>query len=160
MVGRLHTEAARHFLERLPKRDAERVIELLRYPDDSAGGIMTNDVVFARAGPTVRQASESLRERLKEPEFVYLIYAVDDEEGRCLRGMLSLRDLLTAAGEERLEEIMDPYGTTLGLLEFAEDAAYRVINSQLAGMPVVGKEGRLLGMVTVDAAVRLVAPGG
>lgn len=160
VVGRLHTAAAKHFLERLSRREAERIIELLRYPDDTVGGIMTNDVVFARADLTTREARETLRVRLREPEFVYLIYAVDDEEHRRVRGMLSLRDLLTAGDEERLEEIMDPYVTTLNPLEPAMKAAYQVINSQLAGMPVVGKEGRLLGVVTVDAAVKLVAPRG
>lgn len=160
LVGRLHTEMAKRLLERLPKREAERVIELLRYPEDTVGGIMTNDVVFARADMTVKEARESLRERLKEPDFVYLIYVVDDEEHRRLRGMLSLRNLLTAEDDEMLEEIMDPYVTTLGPLESAEGAAYQVINSHLAGMPVVGTEGRLLGVVTVDAAVKLAAPGG
>lgn len=160
LVGRLHTEAAKRFLERLPKREAERVIELLRYPDDTVGGVMTNDVVFTRADLTVKEARESLRERLKEPEFVYLIYVVDDEESRRLRGMLSIRNLLTAGDGDLLEEVMDPYVTTLSPLEPAAGAAYRVINSHLAGMPVVGNEGRLLGVVTVDAAVKLVAPGG
>lgn len=160
LVGRLHTGAAKRFLERLPRREAERIIELLRYPEDTVGGVMTNDVVSARAGLTVKEARESLRERLKEPEFVYLIYVVDDEENRRLRGMLALRNLLTAGDGELLEEIMDPYVTTLGPLEPAAEAAYRVINSHLAGMPVVGDGGRLLGVVTVDAAVKLVAPGG
>lgn len=160
LVGRLHTGAAKRFLERLPRREAERVIELLRYPEGTVGGIMTNDVVSVRANLTVKEARDSLRERLKEPEFVYLIYAVDDEENRRLRGMLGLRNLLTAGDGELLEEIMDPYVTTLSPLEPAAEAAYRVINSHLAGMPVVGNGGRLLGVVTVDAAVKLVAPGG
>lgn len=158
LVSRLQTKTMKHYLERLPKKQGERIIELLRYPEETVGGIMTNDVVYARAGWTVAEAREALRERLKEPEFVFLIYIVDDDETRRLRGLLSLRNLLTNDDEEKLEDIMDPYVTTLNPYDNAAAASYRVINSDLAGMPVVGREGQLLGVVTVDAAVAQVAP--
>jgi magnesium transporter len=75
-----------------------------------------------------------------------------------LQGLISIRNLITADDDERLEEIMDPYVTTLNPLAQAEEAAYRVIDSHLAALPVVGDEGQLLGVVTVDAAVAQVAP--
>lgn len=158
LVGRLQTAAMKHYLERLPKKQGERIIELLRYPERTVGGIMTNDVVYARGDLTVAEAREVLRERLKDPEFVYLIYIVDDEKARHLRGLISLRNLLTNDDTQRLEDFMDPYVTTLDPLDNANVAAYRVLNSDLAGMPVVGREGQLLGVVTVDAAVAQVAP--
>lgn len=158
LVARLQTQAMRHYLERLPRKQAERIIELLRYPENTVGGIMTNDVVYARGSLTVAEARETLRGPLKNPHFVYLIYIVDDESSRRLRGMISLRTLLTADGEPRLEEIMDPYVTTLQPLGGADENAYRVINSHMAALPVVGEEGQLLGVVTVDAAVAQVAP--
>ena len=158
LVGRLETDTMLHYLERLSRKQSDRITELLRYPEDTVGGIMTNDVVFARANLTVAEAREALRERLKEPDFVILIYIVDDEKTRRLRGLISLRNLLTAEDGQKLEEVMDPYVTTLHPLDSANEAAYKVINSHLAGMPVVGKEGRLLGVVTVDAAVAQVAP--
>ena len=94
LVGRLEPGEAAWFLERLPPDHSQRVIELLRYPEDSAGGIMTNQIPFAPAGMTVAQARDVLREQLRAPGFAYYIYAVDDLEGRHLEGMLSLRDLL------------------------------------------------------------------
>jgi magnesium transporter len=158
LVARLETDTMLHYLERLTRKQSDRITELLHYPEDTVGGIMTNDVVFARAGLTVSEAREALRERLKEPDFVILIYIVDDEKTRRLRGLISLRSLLTAEDEQKLEEVMDPYVTTLHPLDPANEAAYKVINSHLAAMPVVGQEGRLLGVVTVDAAVAQVAP--
>jgi CBS domain-containing protein len=158
LVGRLQTKTMRRYLERLPKKQAERIIELLRYPEDTVGGIMTNDVVYARGSLTVAEAREALRGPLKDPDFVFLIYIVANEKSRKLRGLISIRNLITAQDNELLEEIMDPYLTTLDPLARAGEAAYRVIDSHLAALPVVGKEGQLLGVVTVDAAVAQVAP--
>lgn len=158
LVGRLPTKVMRRYLNKLPKTQSERLIELLRYPEDTVGGIMTNDVVFARSSLTVAEARTKLSERLKKPEFVYFIYIVDNEKSRQLRGMISLRDLITADAEQRLEEIMDPYLTTLSPLSPATVGAYRVIDGHVAALPVADDEGKLLGIVTVDAAIAQVAP--
>jgi magnesium transporter len=158
LVGRLQTRTMRRYLERLPKLQSERIIELLRYPEDTVGGIMTNDVVFVPANLTVAKARQSLRDRLKEPDFVYLICVVENEKARSLRGLISLRDLITADDDQRLEELMDAYVSTLDPLAPAREAAYRVIESHMAALPVIGDERRLLGLVTVDAAVAQVAP--
>lgn len=158
LTGRLQTQTMRRYLEQLPEKQSERIIELLRYPEDTVGGIMTNDVVFAAADLTVARAREILHVRLKEPDFVFLICIVADDESRKLRGWISLRDLLTAEDEQRLEDIMDQYLITLDPLSSAREAAYRVIDSHLAALPVVGDHGQLLGLVTVDAAIAQVAP--
>ena len=158
LLGRLGDVETRYYLERLPKERAERIVELLRYPEDTVGGIMTNEVVSVPTGLTVREARLVLRDRLKVPDFVHLIYLVEDDETRTLRGAASLRDIVMADENKRMEEIMNPYLTILQPLERASDGAYRVINSHLAALPVVGKEGQLIGIVTVDAAVAQVAP--
>jgi magnesium transporter len=158
LVGRLQTPMMRSYLERLPRKQAERILDLLRYPEDTVGGIMTNDVVYARGSLNAAEARETLRGPLKDPDFVFLIYIVDDEESRRLRGLISIRNLIIAEDDVLLEEIMDPYVTTLNPLAPAPEAAYRVIDSHLAALPVVGEEGQLLGVVTVDAAVAQVAP--
>ncbi len=158
LVARLQTKTMQHYLEQLPKKQGERILQLLRYPEDTVGGIMTNDVVYARRDLTVAEAREHLRERLKDPEFVFLIYIVDDEKSQRLRGLISLRNLITSDDDKTLEEVMDPYVTTLDPVDPAREASYKVLNSHLAGMPVIGREGQLLGVVTVDAAVAQVAP--
>lgn len=158
LVGRLPTRVMRRYLNKLPEAQCERLTELLRYPEDTVGGIMTNDVISARARLTVGEARQTLSEPLKKPDFVLFVYIIDKENSRRLRGVISLRDLITGDDKQRLEEIMDPYLTTLNPLSPATEAAYRVIDSHLAALPVVGDEGQLLGIVTVDAAIAQVAP--
>jgi magnesium transporter len=111
-----------------------------------------------RANLTVAEAREKLREALKTPDFVFIVYIVDSEKSRRLRGLVSLRNLVTADDGQQLEEIMDPYLTTLNPLSSAKEGAYRVIDSHMAALPVVAEDGRLLGLVTVDAAILQVAP--
>ncbi len=119
---------------------------------------MTNDVVYFEADLTVAEARAKFRERFSETDFVYLIYIVSDEENRTLRGRISVRDLLTADDDQKLETIMDPYIITLSSTDPAIEAAYRVLGSQMAAMPVVGLNNKLLGAVTIDAAIMEVTP--
>lgn len=131
---------------------------MLRYPEDTVGGIMTNDVVYFEADLTVAEAREKFRERFQKTDFVYLIYIVSDEENQTLRGMISVRNLLIADDNQKLEVIMDPYVATLSSTDPATEAAYRVVGSQLAAMPVVGLNNKLLGALTIDAAIMKITP--
>jgi magnesium transporter len=158
LMGALQTETMQGYLDRLSTIKSERIVDLLRFPEHSVGGIMTNDIVFAPMRLTIAEAREKLRERLKEPDFVYLIFIVDDETAKRQQGIVPIRDLLTADDKLTLREIMDTKVPTLDSLEPAQSAAFRVIDSQLAALPVVGPEGQLLGAVTVDAAVLQAAP--
>jgi CBS domain-containing protein len=158
LMGTLKTETMEDFLDRLPDAQSKRIIDLLRYPEHCVGGIMTNDIVFAPMRMTIAEAREKLRERLKEPDFVYLIFIVDDEDAKRQQGIVPIRDLLTADDNQTLQEIMDKKVPSLDPLESAERASFKVIESQLAALPVVGPDGQLLGAVTVDAAVLQAAP--
>ncbi len=158
LLSALQTEPMQGYLDRLPKIQSERIVELLCFPEHTVGGIMTNDIVFAPMRLTIAEAREKLRERLKEPDFVYLIFIVDDEVAKKQLGIVPIRLLLTCDDDQTLGEIMDTKVPTLDSLESAEAAAFKVIESQLAALPVVGPDGQLLGAVTVDAAVLQAAP--
>jgi magnesium transporter len=158
IVGRLDVELAQQYLNALPKKPGERIVDLLKYPEHTVGGIMTNDVVTVPSKLTVRKARSTLRERLKEPDFAYFLYVVEDRPPHKLRGVLSLRQFLTAEDDQTIEEIMNPYILALSPFDSSISAAYKLLNSQLAALPVVGKDGQLIGTVTIDAAVSQVAP--
>ena len=158
IVGHLDIKVAQRYLNRLPKQYGERIVELLKYPSDTVGGIMTNDVVTVSPRLKIGQARADLREKLKEPDFVYFVYVVEDQPPHKLRGVLSLRQFLTAEDDQTVEELMNPYLLALSPFDSPTQAGYRLLNSQLAALPVVGKEGQLLGTVTIDAAVSQVAP--
>jgi magnesium transporter len=158
LIRNLKPEIAAQQLLRLDEVQQRRVVELLRYPADTVGGIMTNDMVYVESGLTAAEARKRLRKRLKGPDFVDLIYVVEDDDTLELRGVVSLRNLIIADDKIQLEELMDPYLSTLAPLDLARVAAYRLVSSHLAAMPVVGNKGQLLGIVTVDAAVSQIAP--
>jgi len=157
LLGRLPPAITKGYLERLPKHRSEQLVDLLRYPENTAGGIMTNDIVTFPGNLTVLQARSELRQRLSDPDFAHFIYIVDGKEKRSLQGTISMRDFVVAADDQRLHKIMNPYVSALQPLEPATAAAYRVINSNMAALPVIGRDLQLLGIVTVDAAVVQVA---
>ena len=158
IVGHMNTDVARYYLNRLPRKSGERIVDLLQYPEHSVGGIMVNDMVTISVELKVGKAREFLREKLKEPDFVYFVYAVEEKAPHRLRGVITLRQFLIAEDDQTIEEIMNPYLIALSPLDSSIEAAYRLLNSQLAALPVIGKEGQLLGTVTIDAAVLQVAP--
>jgi CBS domain-containing protein len=153
LLGELEPDVARALLERLPAPRREQLAELLRYPHNTAGGIMTNDVVVAPAGMRVQEARRILADRLKAPDFVYYVYLVDDEDRRRLQGVLTLRDLLVAEEHASLQEVMQPRMVVAYPREPAQAAARRLADHQLAAVPVVDEGGRLLGAITFDAAM-------
>ena len=158
LIGLLTTEEAHHYLDQLPKSSSERIIDLLRYPEDTVGGIMTNDVVAIPGSLTVDQARERLKTKSRKPDFIHFLYIVDNDEDRHIKGVVTLRSILFAKEWQRLEDIMNTYLEALDPLEPAKHAANRLIQTQLAALPVATSDGRLLGVVTVDTAFRLVAP--
>src|SRR5258708_13886396 len=99
-----------------------------------------------------------LRERVKERDFTYFLYVVDDDTQQRLQGVLSLRRFVTADDGRVIGDLMNTQLLKLAPLEALHNAAYRVLDSGLPALPVVDGEGRLLGALTVDAAVGLIAP--
>jgi magnesium transporter len=154
----LNTDVARRYLNRLPRESGERIVDLLQYPEHTVGGIMANDMVTVPVHLKVGKAREILREKLKAPDFVYFVYAVEQKPPHKLRGVVTLRQFLIAEDDQTIEEIMNPYLIALSPMDSPREAAYRLLHSQLAALPVLGKEGQLLGTITIDAAVSQVAP--
>ena len=104
LIGHLKIDDSKRYLEALSEPQRGRLIELLRYPEDTVGGVMTNDVIFAPARLTRKEARESLRERLKEADFTYFLYVVDDEESRSC-GRHHLRQLVIAEDEQHSKNL-------------------------------------------------------
>jgi magnesium transporter len=102
-----------------------------------------------------------LREKLRLTayiNFIQMVYVVDSESKERLQGALSLRDMLVADGEATLGEVMNPYLFTLLPTEEAKAAARRIVGSGLPAIPVIGDEGRILGVVTIDTALSTLLP--
>lgn len=158
LIGELPPDRVRYFLGKLPETRRNQLLTLLRYPLDSAGGIMTNDLIVFPRSLTVGEAREQLRGLSAMPELIYFIYIIDDFENCQLCGVVTLREIVRAGDDRRMEELMETHLVTIDPLEPAQEAAYRVVDNQLIALPVVSQTGRLVGAITVDAAVRRVAP--
>jgi magnesium transporter len=158
LLGRLGPEGAAPALEALPAERREAIVELLRYPADTAGGIMTNEIIVVPLNLDVAQLRLAIRGELEGPDFVYYTYVVDDMQSRRLEGVLTLRDVLLADDAAPIEEVMRRSVDTLDPRMSAIDAARRVAEQHLAALPVVDEDRRLVGAVTADAALLEIAP--
>jgi magnesium transporter len=154
----LPEERREDLVERMQKDEAEDVEEILTYPEDSAGGIMTTDFVALPRDITAQEAIERLRQSKPDPELAYYLYVVD-AEGR-LDGIVSLRDLVVADPATPLETVMDPHVLHVSGETTKEDVASLIAKYDLLALPVVDARRRLLGTVTVDDVVELMLPRG
>ncbi len=148
------------FIETLPEPvrkalmsqlDAEakaEVEQLIRFPDDTAGGLMTTDLVRVEPDLTVNQVIDAIREQGDDAETVYHVYGVE-ADGR-LSGVASLRDLILAEGHTAFREVMSEQVYTLSPAMDQEEVARMLRKYDFTAMPVVDARERLLGIVTVD----------
>ncbi len=158
IVGRLELKMMRRYLDLMPKKHRECIIELLKFPENSVGGAMTNDIIFLPSSLTCGEAKRHVEQILEDVHFSAVVFVVSDRESRQLRGSINLTDLLGSDTSVTLDQIMDPYLQSLDPFADANDAAYRIVSSQLPAMPVVNKNAKLIGAMTVEAAIsRLVS---
>jgi magnesium transporter len=130
------------------------VAALLRYPPDSAGGIMDNRFTAVRADDTVSQALDRLRagSRQREGDVSY-IYATDPDQR--LVGVVSLRDLVFNPPGARISDIMNRDVAFLRTIDDQEEISRRIQDYPFLGFPVVDEEGRLVGVVRAHEALRV-----
>ena len=156
LVADLSDEARTEILALMETDEAAEVTELLGYPEDSAGGIMTTEFVAVPATLTAAQTIERLRQLEPDAETIYYVY-VTDGEGR-LAGVLSLRDLIVAPPDTRIASVMIDEPVAVGVLADQEEVAQVVARYNLLAVPVVDGDGRLAGIVTVDDAMDAILP--
>jgi len=158
LIGRLEIGTMRRYLNQMPAKCRNLIVELLRYPEESVGGVMTNDTVSLPLHLTCGEAKERVHQMMDDVTFSNVVFVVDDEKERLLRGSINLRELLAADDSQTLQNIMDPYLQTLTPFDDANDAAYRMVGGQLPAMPVINTRGELIGAMTVEAAIARLLP--
>jgi CBS domain-containing protein len=156
LVADLDQETRDEILSLMEKDEVEEVQELLGYPEESAGGIMTTEYVALDARFTAAQAIDRLRELEPDAETIYYVYVTDDD-GR-LVGVLSLRDLIVAPPDVAIGGVMIREPVAVGVLADQDEVAEVVAHYNLLAVPVVDDEERLVGIVTVDDAIDTVIP--
>src|SRR4051794_24288118 len=156
LVADLSDRSRDEILALMETDEADEVRDLLAFPEDSAGGMMTTEFVAVPKELTAAATIERLRELEPDAETIYYVY-VTDEAGR-LVGVLSLRDLIVARPDVPIGEVMIDEPVAVGALEPADSVAETIAHYNLLAVPVVDDEGLLVGIVTVDDAIDTVAP--
>ena len=149
LLGDLDPEIRRQSLEQIT--DSAEIQSLLRYPDDTAGGLMTSDYYVFPEETSVITIFDAIRSQPFQDEEIPYVYAVD-EEGR-LTGIARLADLIRAHHELPLLAITDAQFVSIEASEDQEVAAQLLNRFDLLALPVLDASGHLLGVITVDDAI-------
>ncbi|MBS7262799.1 MAG: magnesium transporter [Eubacteriales bacterium] len=135
--------------------DTRQIInELLAYPEDSAGTIMTTEYVALRSTMTVVQAFERIRQVGTDKETIYTCYVTDEK--RTLLGIVSVKTLLLASPEAVIGDLMETNVIFVYTYDDKEEAANTLSKYDFLALPVVDKEQRIVGIVTVDDAIDVI----
>lgn len=163
VLDELYLDDAVDIVEEMPANVVKRILqntdadtrnminEILKYPDDSAGSIMTIEYVSLRINMTVEEAIKRIRRTGVDKETIYTCYVTD--ESRFLHGAISIKTLLLSEEDERIKDIMDTNYISVHTHEDKEDVANKFNKYDLLAIPVVDDENRLVGIVTFDDAI-------
>ena len=141
-------------LEKTPKEERKLINTFLNYPDDCAGSIMTPDYISLKKDMTVKEALAYIRRAGMDSETVYTCYVKD--EGRKLIGIVSLRTLVLSDEELTIREIMHDEYVCANVYDDQEQVSELFKKYDFLAIPVVDKEHRLVGIVTVDDIVDVI----
>ena len=148
LVADLQPEERARILAEMPVEEAGEIRELLAYPEESAGGIMTAALVSVRETLTAGQAIEEVRRQGREVEDFYTVWVVDGS-GR-LVGTVPLDDLILAEPVDPVSSLVEPVVAAVHPDEDQEEVGRLMARYNLPTVPVVGPRGRLVGRITFD----------
>ncbi len=166
VVDELFVDDATDLVEEMPANVVKRILaqaepatrrminELLKYPEDSAGGVMTTELMALRPDMTVAQAMDTIRENGFDKETINNCYVTDSS--RRLVGVVSLRALVLAKNtEEPIKNLMDSNVVSVSTTTDQEDVSKLFEKYGFLAIPVVDAENRLVGIVTIDDAISI-----
>ena len=165
IVEELYVDDAVDMMEELPANVVKRVMrtatpetrnlinQYLNYPENSAGSIMTAEFVDLKKYMNVRESIARIRRIGEDKETIYTCFVTSAD--RKLEGVLSVKDLLLSDDETVIEDLMDKNIIFCMTHDDQEEAAEKISDYDLMALPVVDKEGRLVGIVTVDDVINV-----
>lgn len=154
MLEELPANMVHRIMKNASKETRTQINRLLAYPDDSAGSVMTAEFVKLRASMTVEEAIAYIKRTGIEKETVYTAYVTD--RSLELIGTVSFKQLLFAKSEARIRDIMEEQIIFAHTLDDRESVAQTISKYDLLALPIVDKENRLVGIVTVDDALDVI----
>jgi flagellar motility protein MotE (MotC chaperone)/sporulation protein YlmC with PRC-barrel domain len=156
ILGELSDEKSDRILNLMEPEDAKEVRELMTYPEETAGALMTTEYVSFADLLTADETINKLREIAEEAETINYVYVVDDNE--VLQGVLSLRELIIAKPQAKLKDIMHTRIVTIDPLDEQTKAVSIVSKYGLLALPVINENKQLLGIITIDDIMDTIIP--
>lgn len=154
ILGNLPIKMRKDLLKMMKKDDTKQLQELLGYDEDSAGGIMTTEYIALKSDLTIEKALKKIREIGPETEVIEVIFVVD--KNKELIGTADLRDILLAAEDKRLIDIMNDNVISVNPEVDQEKVSLLVSKYDLKAIPVVNHKNCLLGIITVDDIIDVI----
>ncbi len=151
LIEEMPSNVVKRILKNIGANDRKVINELLNYPEDSAGSIMTTEFIDLKENMTVKQALEKIKRIGLEKETIYSCYVLNIH--RKVRGIVNLKSLVIAEEDTIIKDIMETNVITVSTLEDKEVVAKMFDKYNFLAIPVVDKENRLVGIVTVDDAI-------
>ncbi|MEO6835701.1 MAG: CBS domain-containing protein, partial [Candidatus Tumulicola sp.] len=156
LLAELPEDQQSELLAEMNAYTADELRELVKYAEDTAGGLMTTDYVWIYPHRTTEGTIRKIREIAPASEFIYYLYVLDKQDH--LLGTLSLRTLLLALPTAFIDRIMETDMVTVAPDAPAVDVAATIARYDLLAVPVVDDRGKMLGIVTVDDAIDAIMP--
>jgi magnesium transporter len=154
LLRRLQPQVAEGLLRLVDQADRRDIATLAKYPENTAGALMTTDYAWLPETITVAEALDRLRLQAPDKETIYYVYVLNDQ--RKLLGVVSLRDLIMASRQAVLRDIMEKDIVRVKATDDREFVAKEMARFDLIAMPVVDEDGRLVGIVTYDDVIDVV----
>lgn len=151
MIEEMPANVVKRILRQSSPEDRAKINMLLKFPEDSAGSIMTTELVILRPSMTAEEAIKRIRRTGVDKETIYTCYVADNLSR--LTGIVTIKDLLLADDDTVVSDMMDTNVISVTTLTDQEEVASIIKKYDFLALPVVDKENRLVGIVTVDDAV-------
>ena len=151
IIDEMPANVAKRILKQTDAATRKKINQLLAYPDDSAGSIMTTEYVDLKRDMTVVEAFAKIRRVGENAEDIYTCYVLG--KGRSLDGFVTVKDLLLSGGDTLIGDLMEENVIFAYTLDDKEEVADKFSKYDLTVLPVVDRENRLVGIVTVDDAI-------
>ncbi|MGB7913225.1 MAG: CBS domain-containing protein [Desulfobaccales bacterium] len=156
LLGELTEEKSDELLKLMEPEEAQEVRELMGHAEGTAGALMTTEYIALPPELTVAEAFPRLRKLAAEAETIYYLYILGEDE--TLLGVVSLRDLLVAEPETRLQDLMQTRIISVTCEDTNEQVTDLIDKYALLALPVVDEGGKLEGIITVDDVLEMLIP--
>ena len=155
LLNEMSSQRREEILEQIKNEEkAGHLLDLIRYDEDVAGGLMAKELVKARENWTVKRCIEEIKIQAENVEKIYSVYVVDQQDR--LKGRVSLKRILLADDDKKVAEIFEENIISVGIFLEAQEVANIMQKYDLDAVPVVNVRGKLVGRITIDDVVDVI----